>query len=355
MRRCLVGFVLALACLALPAVAAAKTRVVYAGGPVAFQSQIGNKYGGSVNNFMLQRITINVGDSVVWNGKSLSNGFHTVDIPAKGGSDLALITPSGGTVPNTVVDAGGNPFWFDGKVPNLGLNPMLLAPSGAKTYNGHSRIDSGLPLGPKPVDFKVKFTKAGTYEYFCDVHPGMHGWVIVRPDGKKVPSAKADAKALKASEKHYVAEVKALAKTNVTGANVQLGAAKPDGAEILAFFPATLQVNAGTTVTFMMAKNTRETHTASFGPNDYLNTQANNFIGPTGGVNPIAAFPSDPPGSITLTPTSHGNGFANTGVLDQDPATVTIPASGKIDFTTPGTYHYICLIHSFMHGTIVVK
>ena len=55
------------------------------------------------------------------------------------------------------------------------------------------------------------------------------------------------------------------------------------------------------------------------------------------------------------TPTNHGDGFANTGVLDNDPSTATIPSSGKIQFNAPGTYHYICLIHPFMHGTIIVK
>jgi plastocyanin len=29
--------------------------------------------------------------------------------------------------------------------------------------------------------------------------------------------------------------------------------------------------------------------------------------------------------------------------------------SSQIDFTTPGRYHFVCLIHPFMAGTIVVK
>jgi plastocyanin len=107
-------------------------------------------------------------------------------------------------------------------------------------------------------------------------------------------------------------------------------------------------------VTFFMSKDTRETHTASFGPEAYLTALANGFISNTGAIDPRDAYPSSPPGTVTLSPNSHGNGFANVGALDRDPTT-PLPVSGTIDFTTPGTYHYICLIHSFMHGTIIVK
>ncbi|HET7380438.1 MAG TPA: hypothetical protein VFJ24_10390, partial [Gaiellales bacterium] len=58
-------------------------------------------------------------------------------------------------------------------------------------------------------------------------------------------------------------------------------------------------------------------------------------------------------GPTALSPTSHGNGFANTGGLDQDPTT-PLPASARIMFTSPGTYHYICLVHPWMQGTIIV-
>ncbi len=123
------------------------------------------------------------------------NGFHTVDLPAKGGTLLPLIVP-GKTLVSGVNDAAGNPFWFNGKVPNVGLNPALLAPPTAKTYNGSKRLDSGVPApsGP-PKPFNVTFTKAGTYKFFCDVHPGMIGTVVVKPAGAAIPSAKQDAKA----------------------------------------------------------------------------------------------------------------------------------------------------------------
>jgi plastocyanin len=57
---------------------------------------------------------------------------------------------------------------------------------------------------------------------------------------------------------------------------------------------------------------------------------------------------------IVLSPTSHGNGFGNTGVLDRDAGTGA-PSSQKVDFTTPGIYRYQCLIHPFMHGTVIVS
>ncbi len=173
----------------MPATAGARTKTVYAGGPVGWSRQLGTKYGAGVDNFLINRVTINVGDTVVWNGKSLAAGFHTVDFPAQGGSDLPLITLTGKTVAG-VNDFAGNPFWFNGQ-PQLTFNPKLFTPIGGATYNGSSRVDSGLPLsGAK--DFKLKFTKPGVYKYFCDVHYGMVGYVVVRAKGKAVPSARQD-------------------------------------------------------------------------------------------------------------------------------------------------------------------
>jgi plastocyanin len=353
------------ATIALPAVAAAKTKVVYAGGPVNFQNQIGARYGAGVDNFLINTVTINVGDSVNWNGKARAAGFHSIDIPASGGGDLPLLGPSGGLVSPSVVDAAGNAFWFDGLLPNIGFNPMLFGPLGGHAYNGTARIDSGLPVGP-PRDFKVKFTKAGVYKYFCDVHYGMVGYVVVLAKGKKVPSGAADRATLRAEENAYVKAAKKLDKTKIKGDKVQLGASSSGGLEVFQMFPAKLTVTAGTTVTFSMSKDTREAHTATFGPGaaqslgspkvfagTYLGMLAASFASPV--PDPRAIFPSSPPGTITLGPTSHGNGFASVGVLDQDTATPALPASGTITFTTPGKYRFICLIHPFMTGVIVVK
>ena len=347
-----------LALLAMPAIASAGTKIVYAG-PPPVTKQIASKviaasklspkrfvstYNPDVNDFFLHRVTISAGDTVSFR----LEGLHTVDLPGKSGADLPLIVP--GPTVHGVKDAAGRPFWFNGKVPSLGLNPALFAPSTANTYDGTARVDSGLPAGP-PKPFNVQFTKPGVYKFFCDVHAGMVGYVVVKPTGKPVPTAAQDSAAL---VKQITGDVKTavrISRSKPPADTVDLGQSARDGVELFAMFPSTLTVNAGTWVTFSMSRHTREAHTASFGPRSYLKPLANSFESPV--FSPVATYPSAP-SSIVLTPTSHGNGFANTGALDRDSGT-PLPASSKIDFKVPGVYHFECLIHPFMHGTVIVK
>jgi len=359
-RRTGLGVVAAsvLALLALPASAGAATKVVYAGPPAVTKQIAGKvigaaglnpqsfvkKYNPDVDNFFLHRVTINTGDTVSFQ----IEGFHTVDLPGKSGEDLPLIVP--GPTVHGAKDAAGNPFWFNGKVPSLGPNPVLFAPSTATTYDGTARVDSGLPLGP-PKPLNVQFTKPGVYKYFCDVHPGMVGYVVVKPKGATIPSAAQDKAALVNQIRGDVKTAVKISKNRQPAHTVDLGQSGKGGVELLAMFPSTLTVKAGTRVTFSMSPHSREVHTASFGPKAYLKPLANSFNSPV--ISPIAGYPSAP-SSIVLTPASHGNGFANTGILDRDSGTPA-PATNRIDFKIPGVYHYQCLIHPFMHGTIVVK
>lgn len=339
------------AVLILPAAAVAKTRTVYAGPPPATNKIAAklvpksfSKLNPDINAFFNQRTTINVGDSVSFH----INGFHTVDLPGHANSDLPFIIP--GATASGVNDAAGNPFWFNGKVPTLGINPQLFARSAGHTYNGSTRIDSGI-ASSKPLN--VKFTKPGTYKFFCDVHPGMVGYVVVKPKGKPVPTAKQAAAVQTAEVTSDIKAARKLLKVKQPADTVSLGESTRSGVELYAMFPASLTVNPGTTVTFTMSRFSRETHTAAFGPIPYLTPLAKSFQG--GQFAPAGTYPSDPTQPLTLTPSSHGNGFVNTGVLDRDPATKQIGPSSRIDFTTPGTYHFVCLIHPFMQGTIVVK
>ena len=260
-----------------------------------------------------------------------------------------MILPNGTTT--GVNDAAGNPFWFNG-LPSLGLNPLLFARQGPGTYNGSTRIDSGLPLGP-PKPLNIKFSKPGVYKYFCDVHPGMVGTSSSSPRARRSPRRSRQT----ALAKQITGDVKVarkLAKSEAGRRTRSASASRPnDGVELYAMFPRHAEGQAEHAVTFTMSKDTRETHTATFGPASVLKTLSDGFQGanfPSQGV-----YPSDP-AAIVVSPDvawrrvrQHGRAGYGT------PARRRSRPSNKIDFTTPGTYHFQCLIHPFMQGTIVVQ
>lgn len=361
------GAVLALA---LPSGAMAATKTVLAGkppnwaklAPKTLGAKFVKQYAPDVNDFFLHRVTIHVGDRVSF----VATGPHTVDLPGRSNEDLPFLLP--GKPVTGVNDAAGNPFWFNGKVPTFGSNPALVGPSGGTTYNGTTRIDSGRLIGaPKP--FNVTFTKAGTYKFFCDVHKGMIGYIVVKPQGTPVPSTKQDATALTAQVKADMAAAKRLAVQKTPRDQVALGAAGGQGVELYAMLPSRLNVKAGTVVRFSMSAKSLDDHTATFGPKPYLTWIANAFV-PGGTFQPqpvwTGVYPSEPKQPILLTRTTHGNGFANTGVLDATtcgtfPTTIgcgnpiaTRPASRRIKFGQPGVYHFICVFHPWMRGTVTV-
>jgi plastocyanin len=350
--RVLSGIVCAGACLAvLPAAASAATTTVYAGAPPSLKGPKSlSADNPGVNAFFNTRVTIHAGDSVKWVG--LASTFHNVDLPGPTSKGLPLVV-TGATVTG-IKDEGGSAWWFDGLLPSLAFNPLLLGATGGNVYDGSKRVSSGVPAGPKASNtFKVRFAKPGTYKYFCDVHPGMVGYVVVKPKAKPIPTAKQDAKALKAQEKTALATAEKVAKTKLPADTVADGLSGAGGVELYNMFPATLTVSTGSVVTFTMGQGSREAHTATFGPKAYLMTLENSIQSPM--FDPAATYPSDAPtGPIQLSASSHGNGFANTGFIDQDSST-PFPASQKIQFNTPGTFRYYCLIHPFMAGTIIVK
>ncbi|MBV9002221.1 MAG: hypothetical protein JO304_24405 [Solirubrobacterales bacterium] len=349
------------AVIAAPAVAQAKTVTVYTGPPpnigkllpasARMSASFKAKYNPDVNAFFPQKVTIHVGDTV---GFIRGMMPHTIDIPPVGGSDLPLLVP--GKPVTGINDAAGNPFWFNGKVPSLGLNPAVLAAGPTHVaYDGTKRVDSGFFLGNGSAPaFNVTFTKTGVYKVFCDIHYGMTGAVVVLPKSKPLPTDAQDNAALRGQVLADVKALKAAAKIKPPANTVSVGSAGPGGAEDFAMFPATLNVKAGTVVTFSMSPDTREVHTVTFGSPAYLTQLAGGLLS-----NPVftqqGLYPSDVPvlGPIVVSPTSHGNGFAGLGGLDRD-STTPLPASGKMVFPTPGVYDYACLIHPFMRGTIIV-
>ena len=262
------------------------------------------------NQFFRKTTTIRVGDAV----RFLPFGFHNVEFPKRGGDIQPLIVP--GDPASGQLDAAGVPFWFNGQ-PTLVLNPVLLRSNFGKTfrYTGEKAIKYGLPLGNKLKPMKVRFPQRGTFNYFCDVHPGMKGKVRVKRRSAAIPSKRADARAVAQQVAKAVKAAKKLRKADPPDNTVLLGAANRSGVEFLGMLPETLTVPVGTTVDFRMSNPSFEVHTATFGPGDplkepnsYLGQLAASFQTPT--FDPRATYPSEPPGTLaSYTSTLHGNGF----------------------------------------------
>jgi plastocyanin len=344
------------ALLMTPAVSSAKTKSVSMGVPgkaqKAFRSNTGD-----ANDFFPHTVAIHAGDTVAF----VPNGFHTIDFVPKNKKTLNLFVP--GAPVSGAKDAAGADFWFNG-LPAQDFNPLVFAPPGAWgksfTYRPSRRIESGAPLGEKLKPVKVKFPRTGTITYYCDIHPGMTGVVKVVRRSATVPSARADAKTVAAQVKRDLSLLKTVNTFSPGSGVIQIGGAGKHGVESYNFFPKSPTVKAGTTITFRMPTKSTEPHTATTGPgnpesepNSYLGKLADSFNGPA--PDPAAVYPSDQPGGTpaSLTPTLHGNGFWNSGVLDSVVGS-PLPASNQVTFAAPGAYTFHCMIHPFMKVTVNV-
>ena len=346
----------AMIALTVPVAAHASTKTVYMGPPPSASKQF-EALQADANAYFPSATTIHVGDTVAF-----TPGFHNVDFPAKGGRHSSFIV---GTTQKAsgVNDEAGNPFWFNGQT-LFGFNPALLNPKQSATYNGKSAVVGGVPVLGKPYVFKVKFTKTGTFTYYCDIHAGMKGKVHVVAKTAKAPSAKDDAKTVKNQVAADLKTAKKLARTTPPAGTVDVGVAGPGGVEYFSLVGPSAPISVGTTLKFTMTKGSLETHTATTGPGDpgnqsdttsYLNVLAGTFNGP-GPFDGRATYPSDQPGGTpaSLTPQLHGNGFWNSGAMDNDNAS-PLPSNNSVRFDAPGTYTFYCLIHPFMKTTITVQ
>jgi plastocyanin len=367
MRHGPVALLLGMAMLLVaPALAPAKTKTVQAGPFGRAAQQDFQQAQADANAFFRRTVTIRRGDRVRWR----INGFHNVLFPARPGDPPGLVDADPTRRVTGVNDAAGAPFWFNGQ-PSLQISPLVAFPQGNRTYNGRALRASGLPLedGP-PEPYTLRFTRKGSFTYYCDVHAGMKGTVKVVGRRARVPSKAQDRNA---AAREMVARLDAAEELtdgeNLAGLQnaVQAGNDDRKGTAVFKFFPAEASVRVGDAVTLQMPPRTSEVHTFTFGPSDgrnlYVDQVAAAFItpipNPTGpptiGLDPRAAYPSENPAAAQppITSTLHGNGFFNTGILDGD-AGSPVPSSVQVRFGAAGTYPYICLIHPFMRATIRV-
>jgi plastocyanin len=339
------------AALLLTVPAQAATKTVYMGVPVVSQKAFA-KLGADVNAYFPGTVTIHRGDQV----RFLPVGFHDVDLPPRGQAPMQLLTAAGTVAGAT--DANGVPYWFNGQQA-LQFTPALLSSNYGRSasYDGSRGTASGIPLGNNLKPFTVRFTKTGTFTYYCNIHSGMKGKVRVVAPGARVSSAKADKKTVQRDVKVALKDANALQSVSIPVNTIQVGNSSPTGVEIYAMYPQALQVRAGTTLTFALSRYSHDLHTATTGPGDP--ETAGSFLGglassisSAGPIDQQAIYPSDPrPGPAPLNPASHGNGFWNSGFMDTTTAT-TLPKSSQVKIVAPGTYTFFCLLHPFMQVTV---
>lgn len=337
-----------------PAAAQAATKNVSAGPPGKVS---GMPDGADFNAFFPSKIKVAQGDKVSF----ALNGFHTVTFGKKVPS---LFTVAGKV--SGAKDAAGADFWFNG-ADRAVFNNAAGFPSGDGVIDGKSLDNSGAPLGegpPKP--WKATFKKTGTFGYVCVVHPDMKGQVTVVKKGKRTPSRQSDKARVAKQVAKLVKTAKKLAAFDGPGGNNVRAGNDTKQVSMFKFFPEDVTVKVGETVKWTQTSGRNEIHTVTFGPEDYLKNLGETFISPdpaspadgppTLVVNPLVAYPSEPPaaGVPTYDGANHGNGFLNSGILDDDSAS-PFGKQFEVKFAKAGTYGYVCIVHGpDMRGKVTV-
>jgi plastocyanin len=234
-----------------------------------------------LNLTALSALGVAGGPDAALDGATVQLWWGTVDPLRPTSAALhTLVSGSDGTNVAGSNDAAGNPYWFNG-FPNFGFNADLIdgnppvnydpfkttkGKAIAFTYTGAKGVATPIPFGDNPKPLIVKFTKPGTVRFYCDLHPGQAGVIHVLARSKTIPSAKADAKALKAQIDRDYKIAKGLLKEQPPANTIDVGKAGKDGVEYFSFFPGKTTVPVGTTIKFQITPLSYESHTATTGP-----------------------------------------------------------------------------------------
>jgi plastocyanin len=172
--------------------------------------------------------------------------------------------------------------------------------------------------------------KPGVYHYYCLIHGGQQATIVVRPAGQATQlQASVDTAATRQLARDTRTVAALTGPGSVPALHIQAGVAGPD-VSLNQFFPATLHVRVGQTVTWDNPSTTP--HVVIFGED----------------VDPaIAGFspPTAPAGS------DYRGGPFLTGPIGAAPAPTS---SFTLRFTRPGDYPFVCTLHVGMAGTITV-
>jgi plastocyanin len=309
----------------------------------------------ALDQFVPSTLQVHVGDKVTFKSKEFHTATFLGSTPL---SQMPLLMPDPQSKYSGINDSTGAPFWFNGGPPKFIFNTQAFQAVGSPVV-GDAQVHSSPNFAGIPThSYTFTFSKAGTYKVVCLVHSEMKGTIVVKPKRAKIPTkSMVAARVLKQLSSSW-AQARTLQAQLPSAPNTVYAGAGTTTA-LMTFLPQKLTVTAGTTVTWV-ENSPGELHNMAFGPLDYVVKQQELDLFPyTAGapnqVDPFLIYGSEPTGvPYVYTGSNHGNGFLSTSAIDKDPNTPS-PESVSVKFTTPGTYHYICLIHGKnMSGDIVV-
>jgi plastocyanin len=273
----------------------------------------------AVLQFMPAKVTVAVGQKVRWSWDETKEP-HSV-----------TFFPAGQSAPSP--DAAG-PFFAP------------TPPTGA--YDGSALVNSGLqPLGPGAVPpFEMTFSKAGTYNYNCVIHPQMAGSIVVAA-GDAGETAAAVTTRGDQEKGQWLAEgndaynklmsaapAQTKNRDGSTTWKIEMGSSTPH-TDILAFAPVPAAVKHGDKVTFV--NNSMAPHTGTF---------FNQTAPITNPEDPAAQKAAPGPSPQKL----NSKDLFNTGLLPPNAPPGSGPPEAARSFTfsvpTAGDYQYICIFHA---------
>lgn len=229
-------------------------------------------------------------------------------------------------------------------------DPTAPAASNTAEYDGTGVVNSGLvfPAPGTPSTFSVKFTKEGSFDYYCVIHPLMTGQVVVQGAGigEQDTQVAVDSRgaadyasgigALKAAGGAQAAKPVAVTAGVGGGKKYTLAVSSATDlaqGDVMQFFPSSLNVGVNDQVEFV--SNVQTPHDVVFpGPAD-LN-------GPP------------PPGLEEFDPFSQDLNYSPGVKLDNSKPVISpligvgYPAgkSASFSFAKAGSYQFACLLHA---------
>jgi plastocyanin len=289
-------------------------------------------------------ITAGVGDGTVA-GQAYMPGAFTVAV----GDSVAFTI--GSDDPHTITFGEGPADVPSDAWPVSGWEaPPADAPPpydlGTTTYDGTGFVNSAILFGKGSVG-TIEFTAAGTFPFFCAIHPGMAGEVTVVEDGPVTTQEEADA-AKEATSDLLLAAVEPSREERAAAVSVDENAdgtsthnafadagtetmPLPGGGtghlELLEFTPAQIAIDPGDTINWSADR----AHSITFIPE---------------GTDPMSVFESFEAAFRPIPGDSYdGSEPRHSGVLNFPSPDGQMVSEYSLTFPVEGVYPYFCILH----------